>query len=58
MCIAQNSLIFRQLEDNNFSTPYDILINLHMHHHTIAIYKFNENPSTACQSKAEDWKKY
>ena len=25
---------------NNFSTPNDILMNLHMHHHTLAIYKF------------------
>ena len=33
---------------NNFSTPNDILINLHMHHHTIGIYKFHENPSIAC----------
>ena len=40
---------FRQSEGNNFFTPNDILINLHMHHHTIAKYKFHENPSTACQ---------
>ena len=43
-----NSLIFRLSEGNNFSTPNDILINLNMHHHTIAIYKFHENPSIAC----------
>ena len=56
MCIARNSLMFRQSEDYNFSTPNDILINLHMHHHTIGIYKFHENPSIACQSMAKDWK--
>ena len=56
MCIAQNSLIFRQSEGNNFSAPNGILINLHMHHHPIAIYKFHENPSIACYSMAEDWK--
>ena len=56
MCIARNSLIFRQSEENNVSTPNDILINLHMHHHTMAIYKFHENPSIACLSMAEDWK--
>ena len=47
-----------QSEGNNFFTPDDILLNLHMHHHTIAKYKFHENPSTACQSKAEDWKNH
>ena len=56
MCIAQNSLIFRQSEGNSISTHNDILINLHMHHHTIAIYKFHENLSKACSSITEDWK--
>ena len=41
MCIARNSLIFRQSEGNNFPTPNDILINLHMHHHKIAISYIN-----------------
>ena len=39
---------FRQSEGNSFSASNGILINLHMHHHTIVIYKFHENPSIAC----------
>ena len=58
MYVARNSLIFKQSEGNNFSTPNDILINLHMHHQTITIYKFYKNPSTACQSMAEDLKNH
>ena len=56
MCIARNSLILRQSEGNNLSTPNGILINLHKHHQTNAIYEFHENPSIACLSMAENWK--
>ena len=42
------SLVFRQSKGNNFSTPDDILMKLHMHHHTMVIYKFHEIPSIAC----------
>ena len=38
------SLIFRQSKDNYFSTSDDVLMKLHMHHHTMAIYKFHEIP--------------
>ena len=54
MYIARNSLISRQSKDNN----NDILMNLYIHHHTMALYKFHENPSTACKSMAEDMKNY
>ena len=58
MCIALNTLIFRQSKDNNFSTPNGILMDLYMHLHTMAIYKCNENLSIACESMAEDMKNY
>ena len=39
---------FRQSKDNNFSITNDILMKLHVYHHTIVIYiqyKFYEIPS-------------
>ena len=56
MCIVPNSSIFRQSKGNNLSTPDEMLMKLQMHHHTMAIYKFNEIPSIACLLMAEDRK--
>ena len=58
MCIARNSSILMQSKGNNCTKPNDILMNIHMHHHTMAIHKLHEIPSISCQSMAEDMKNH